>query len=157
MNNTYTTQHGHHINSSKCYRKHKADICILIIASAIILCSFILVVRGNTSYIPLGKTIKIPQTCFLKTVTGYNCPTCGLTRSFISISHLDFPAAIKYNAVGILVYIMVILEIIYRLFKVIWHKDNRNFRLLKLICRTLTIVTAIAIAVNWIYSLIVNY
>lgn len=36
--------------------------------------------------------------CVLHSLTGLNCPGCGISRMFISLASLDFKAAFSYNA-----------------------------------------------------------
>lgn len=36
--------------------------------------------------------------CFFHEITGYYCPGCGITRSLVSLLHLDFYQALRYNA-----------------------------------------------------------
>lgn len=36
--------------------------------------------------------------CVFHLLTGLECPGCGATRMIISVFHLDFKAAFKYNA-----------------------------------------------------------
>ena len=45
------------------------------------------------------KTIIMP--CLFKLTTGYNCPSCGLTRSFIYMSQFDLANAVKLNIAGV--------------------------------------------------------
>ncbi len=42
--------------------------------------------------------------CFFKSLTQLDCPGCGLTRSFISISHGHFLEALRFNILGPFVY-----------------------------------------------------
>ena len=42
-------------------------------------------------------------TCEFRELTGYSCPTCGITRSFHASVHLNFTDALKYNPFGILI------------------------------------------------------
>lgn len=50
--------------------------------------------------------------CVLNHLTHRCCPGCGLTRSFISISHLDFASAWHYHPFGFAGYaIMVLLTV----------------------------------------------
>ncbi|MBB75870.1 MAG: hypothetical protein CMJ75_15290 [Planctomycetaceae bacterium] len=59
--------------------------------------------------------VAIPETCTFKRVVGYGCPGCGLTRSFISLSHGQLRDAFDFNAVGLPLYLFVIAQIPYRL------------------------------------------
>lgn len=50
--------------------------------------------------------------CLLENMTGRCCPGCGLTRSFIAISHLDFMSALHYHPFGLAGYaIMALLSV----------------------------------------------
>lgn len=35
--------------------------------------------------------------CIWKTLTGHECPGCGMTRAFYSLIHGDFHSAYEYN------------------------------------------------------------
>lgn len=43
--------------------------------------------------------------CLIREVTGKRCPTCGMTRSFISMSKFQFEKAYTYNHGGPVIYI----------------------------------------------------
>jgi len=38
--------------------------------------------------------------CRFKTLTGYSCPTCGMTRSFQALAHGEFLESFRYNPMG---------------------------------------------------------
>ena len=46
--------------------------------------------------------LKLP--CFYLTTTGYQCPGCGTTRMFLSLSQLDFAAAFAYNPAAFILF-----------------------------------------------------
>jgi hypothetical protein len=50
--------------------------------------------------------------CVFKALTHLDCPGCGLIRSFISISHGHLVDAIRYNALGPLVYLFLLYYLI---------------------------------------------
>ncbi|MHC4779201.1 MAG: DUF2752 domain-containing protein [Planctomycetota bacterium] len=43
--------------------------------------------------------------CLFKEATGLPCPLCGLTRSFVSLSHGNVRQAFRYHPLGPLVYL----------------------------------------------------
>lgn len=47
--------------------------------------------------------------CIFKQLTHLDCPGCGLSRSFISLSHGHFLDAIRFNALGPLVYVYLLI------------------------------------------------
>lgn len=54
--------------------------------------------------------ITIP--CFFHEITGLYCPGCGITRMIISLFHLEFYQAFRYNP---LIFILLIAYIVYKL------------------------------------------
>lgn len=64
---------------------------------------FILVV---SFFLPPDKIIF--QICSFKNITGLPCPGCGLTRSVINISHLNFFRAFRLNPMGYFIYLILI-------------------------------------------------
>ncbi len=61
-------------------------------ALALILAGYYLFVRITGLVVP----------CVFHEVTGLFCPGCGITRMFLAIGRLDFPAAFRWNP-GVLV------------------------------------------------------
>jgi hypothetical protein len=47
--------------------------------------------------------------CGFKEMTGYSCPSCGLTRSFFSVSHLHIGDAFSFHLLGPVIYLFFIL------------------------------------------------
>lgn len=41
--------------------------------------------------------------CFWKTLTGYPCPGCGLTRSLASVTTFDFVGSLRFNPEGLMI------------------------------------------------------
>lgn len=68
-------------------------------------------------YIAIGvilrifTSINILPPCLWTSLFGVECPSCGMTRSFISLLQLDFQAAWAYNR-GIVVVIPLFLFLI---------------------------------------------
>jgi len=51
-------------------------------------------------------------TCRFHEMTGLSCPTCGLTRSFQSLVHLDLIRAMQFHILGPILYVAVFILII---------------------------------------------
>lgn len=62
-------------------------------------------------YTYLILLLKIP--CPIKKHFHIECPSCGITRMFISLFKLDFYQAFRYNALVFFLLIIIIIYIIY--------------------------------------------
>lgn len=82
----------------------------------------ILLGEGISYYLIKIRNITIP--CFFKYITNIPCPGCGLTRSILSILNLDIVSAIKYNILGIPLFITIILLNIYLIKDIIYNKKS---------------------------------
>jgi len=45
--------------------------------------------------------------CQFKNSTGYNCPTCGLSRSFYAIANMNISEAFNYHLLGPFLYLWI--------------------------------------------------
>lgn len=116
----------------------------------VIACSFILNIRDNYTYIKLpGLDFNIPSTCLFKNITGKNCPSCGMTRSFVSISHFDFTGAMRYNMAGIFAYTWCVLEIIYRILRVLSKNGSVLLKPVRYLINIIIVITVVVALVNW--------
>ncbi len=65
----------------------------------------------------------IHYSCIFKRIFNICCPGCGLTRSFRCILNFDFIEAIKYNILGIPLFICSIIFSIMLIFDIIKNND----------------------------------
>ena len=54
-------------------------------------------------------TLDGPSICLFRRETGLDCPSCGLTRAFRAMGRLDVRAAIRYNPLGPVIFLLVCL------------------------------------------------
>jgi hypothetical protein len=90
------------------------DLLIGGLASAAILASVLL--------IPSPEAVKLfgsnlPPSCAFKTITGFGCFGCGLTRSFAYMGELSILSAFKLHPVGPFLYLFVLSQIPYRFYR----------------------------------------
>lgn len=135
----------------------KYDVMILVVLSIMMLATITFSVKNNISNIPFLGGIQIPNSCFILTVTGYPCPTCGMTRSFISIGHGDFERALKYNFGGIFAYVLCLMEIAYLFLKIASKGTSRWLRLMRKLVVLQFIITSVVVLVSWIYRNFIYY
>lgn len=98
------------------------------------------------------------QVCLVKNVTTIPCPSCGTTRSMISMFQGDFIQAMLINPFGLLLAIIMILTPIWIAFDVI-AKKNTLFSLYgKLETHLKKPIVAIPLIIlvifNWIWNII---
>lgn len=48
--------------------------------------------------------------CLFKSVFHFNCPACGLTRSFKAIMHFNFKKSLEYNILGLPLFLSIIIS-----------------------------------------------
>jgi hypothetical protein len=102
----------HRISSDETLRH--GSILLLCLAPLVI--SFMLRTDGiGTSFHFQSFTREIHLPCVFRSVTGYRCPACGMTRSFIYTSALNIKSALKINTAGVLLYFFCLIQIPYRI------------------------------------------
>ena len=80
-------------------------------ALAVIGATFLLRSEGQESVFFPGAKQAMPELCASRRMFGLPCPGCGLTRSFISISHGQFARAWSFNPVSFLLYPFIFIQI----------------------------------------------
>lgn len=50
---------------------------------------------------------ELGSNCIFKNITGLFCPLCGMTHSFDSIIRLNIVQSLRYNALGLLTFILM--------------------------------------------------
>ena len=91
---------------------------ILTVALVVLLSAALLEVRGQTQVAVFG--LVLPEVCLWRRMLGWNCPGCGLTRSFVSLAHGDVAAAWRFHLVGPLLFAAVVFQVPYRVAK-LWR------------------------------------
>ncbi|NLL06946.1 MAG: DUF2752 domain-containing protein [Clostridiaceae bacterium] len=102
-------------------------ISLLLLCLIPLLVSFMLTINGSYTTIRIGDSVhRFGFPCIFKLSTGYNCPVCGMTRSYIFMSKLDIMSAWRMNKAGVLLYIFCVFQIPYRLLLIAGTKiDNK--------------------------------
>mgnify|MGYP003877207883 CR=1 FL=1 len=109
------------------YKKEtKEHIWILVFCVSIIALTLLFSVNEENKVCFFAYNLyQLPETCFFKVVIGVKCPFCYMTRSFISISHLDFERAWNFNKLGVFIYALIILQIPYRIIIILRRLNSR--------------------------------
>lgn len=62
--------------------------------------------------------LPLPELCSFRRLWGLDCPGCGMTRCFISLTRADFVRAWRYNAPGLLLFGLLAFQVPYRLVQI---------------------------------------
>jgi len=108
---------------------------------------------SNTGKLQLGGFI-LPDSCSMRTATGLPCPGCGLTRSWVSLTHQNLKASISHHRFGWLVFVYTLLQGMRHL---AWFLVPSGRSLLKVFGKKLDygiIGVMVILVVNWMFNLI---
>jgi len=98
-----------------------------------------------------------PLFCPFHRLTGHPCPSCGMTRCFILMSHFDFKAGIEMNPLGGLIFIFTAVFSGYVLIAVFCK--TRRIRI-RAACKSegnyIRIAVILIVFVNWLYLIYVG-
>ena len=79
--------------------------------SAVLVAAFFLEVRAEGRVAIWGQQWVLPESCFTKYRLGISCPGCGLTRSFIHLTHGQFAAAWHVNWTGCVLFSYAVFQL----------------------------------------------
>lgn len=86
-------------------------VLVLLMAITAISMSFVMRIEGDQKvYFPLSAE-PLPDVCSSRSLFGVDCPGCGMSRAFISISNLEIERALAFNSASLIVYLFVVIQI----------------------------------------------
>lgn len=95
--------------------------------------------------------------CLIKNTTNIPCPSCGSTRSVLSILHLDFPMALYYNPLGFLIVPAMLILPFWILLDIIFQKESfwKVYQKLeqKIVKPSLAIPLILLVLINWAWNI----
>ena len=106
---------------------------------------------GIFLYILYDFHIRIP--CAFKTLTHLNCPSCGVSRMCVSISHGDIKSAFYYNQV--LVFLTPLIALYYIFYQIRYIRTGQR-KISKLENNTMILIIVILIIYGIVRNLIKN-
>lgn len=126
----------------------------MILASALVvlLLSFLMNVVGTNQVFLPGFIFPLPESCTSRIWFGIDCPACGLTRAFISISHGRLVDAWQFNAASFLVYLFVLVQIPWQSYQ-IWRMSNGRPSVDEIWLYYLPITMTFALILQWVFRL----
>lgn len=115
-------------------------------------------------YIWLYYNINFPKNahhiggvCFIKQLTGVPCPSCGSTRSVISLLQGNLLDALYWNPIGLIILSIIIIAPLWVLFDYVFSKDSLLTSYLKAEQKIKNYKIAIPlialVIINWIWNI----
>jgi uncharacterized protein DUF2752 len=110
---------------------------------------------GGASICLLGVALATPgiqlPRCAFKTITGLPCPTCGITRTVIALSHGDLARGLFMNPLAALACGAGLLYLLYAAAVLAFRLPRFRPTVSALGARYLRIATFVALAINWVW------
>lgn len=94
-------------------------------AALVLLMSCWMSSSGENQVLVPGFKFPLPTLCSTKVLFGIDCPGCGLTRAFISISHGQLARAWHFNRASFFVYAFVAAQIPWHITQM-WRLKNQR-------------------------------
>lgn len=109
-------------------------------------------------YTPKNSELKTLNVCLIKYFTSMPCPSCGVTRSIISIINGEFKKAFELNPIGYIISVILIILPPWIIFDII----NKRITFFIFYLKTVKYINNIKIAIplflliimNWIWNII---
>ncbi len=96
----------------KIENKHKHSILLKVMVTLgllIFVISGLIIIRAYDPYHAQERGFHL--VCLFNEVTGFYCPSCGISRMFYELSHLNFIDAIRNNAIFFFFFIPIVIYI----------------------------------------------
>lgn len=98
-----------------------------------------------------------PGVCLFKRITGIPCPSCGSTRSVLSIMNGDFITAVLWNPFGLIIMSFLIMAPLWILYDIVLHKDSllQAYNRTEIFLRRkwIAIPLILLVILNWIWNI----
>lgn len=94
-----------------------------------------------------------PPICGLRNATGLPCPTCGMTRAFVRVTHGDLQGALQVSPLGAVLCGVAGLLVFWLVLRLSVLKRGFALHLTKREKRIGAIAGGVLLAVNWAYLL----
>jgi len=126
------------------------DAVVLVLSAGVLAASFALGVKGGACESVTVAGIPLPSTCFLRPVAGLDCPTCGLTRSFVNLAHGRLGAACADHRLGPALFLVFVFQVPYRTFRL--ARKSAPPRFPSRAAWVIGLAFVAAFWLNWVYN-----
>ncbi len=134
-------------------RSHLFLHCFFLAIGVIVVAlSMLMRTEGQTAVFLPGASRPLPPSCMTKYLYGLDCPGCGMTRAFISISHGQLEQAWNFNAASFVVYPFIAIQIPWNLLQIgmlLWRRRAIELPYLY----WLPVLVSIVLTMHWLWRL----
>lgn len=82
--------------------------------------------------------------CIIHSLTGFNCPGCGITRMCVNISKLQFKKAFEYNRFIFITWPFIMYEIILELYNYVNYRKTK-----RCLFHNIVILLYVVLLISW--------
>jgi hypothetical protein len=117
-----------------------------------------LLALAAAALVPVDRILSdVGYACGLRTLTGYPCPTCGVTRAFVRTARFELGSAFRVNPLATVALLGTMAYVQYALSAVVLR--TRRLRLTHLTRRSTRLLLALCAALvlgNWAYMIVMT-
>lgn len=96
----------------------------------------------------------LPPTCGFRAAFGLPCPSCGMTRAFVGITHFDPGAALHVSPLGSLLALGAVAAVVYAVLRYTVMPRGFALQTSRTERRVLWVTGGVLVAANWAYLLV---
>jgi len=112
-------------------------------------------------YFGLSNTNNKFEVCLIKRFTNIPCPSCGSTRSVISLTKGNFIEAININPIGILVAIIMVITPIWIIVDIITKRKHLFdfYQKIETLLKTpkYSVILILLVIINWTWNILKGF
>ncbi|MBN1441612.1 MAG: DUF2752 domain-containing protein [Planctomycetes bacterium] len=123
------------------------DIRVLALGLAVLSAGLLL--DTDADRVSLGGRA-LPGSCVWSSVCDGGCPGCGLTRSVVALCHLRWRQSLSLHPAGGLIVAAILLEISYRLSRLLGRGDGVRLRWIPSASRAAMVAALALSAASWL-------
>jgi len=94
----------------------------------------------------------LPTLCTFRNVTGHPCPGCGMTRSWVLMSKLQFVEAATMNPFGVVLFVCTLLGVVYLGLRIFADIPAIRLSAGPALRVAFWILMGVSLAASWVYT-----
>jgi hypothetical protein len=129
-------------------KRQRYHLTWLIVSLAVLALASVCSVRGEAMAFA-GMATPLPETCLSRRLLNFDCPGCGLTRSFVALAHFDVARAWHFNPAGLLWFAALLWQAPYRAAQLYLLRGGRELTVRRGVSEGLLLVLIAACLAQW--------